>query len=29
VAPVTPVELEVVGKFEKPFRKSFANQANH
>lgn len=28
VAPVTPVELEVTGKFEKPFRKGFATTAN-
>jgi 3-phenylpropionate/trans-cinnamate dioxygenase ferredoxin reductase subunit len=27
VAPVTPVRLEVVGKFEKPFRKGFAAKA--
>ena len=29
VAPLTPVELEVVGKFEKPFKKGFAAKANH
>ncbi|OGB52667.1 MAG: ferredoxin [Burkholderiales bacterium RIFOXYD12_FULL_59_19] len=28
VAAVTPVRLEVTGKFEKPFRKGFANPAN-
>ncbi|MFZ2328427.1 MAG: 2Fe-2S iron-sulfur cluster binding domain-containing protein [Rhodoferax sp.] len=28
VAPVTPVRLEVVGMFEKPFRKGFAAKAN-
>ncbi len=27
-APVTAVRLEVTGKFEKPFRKAFANAAN-
>jgi 3-phenylpropionate/trans-cinnamate dioxygenase ferredoxin reductase subunit len=29
VAPLTPVELEVVGKFEKPFKKGFAAKASH
>jgi 3-phenylpropionate/trans-cinnamate dioxygenase ferredoxin reductase subunit len=29
VAPLTPVELEVMGKFEKPFKKGFAAKANH
>lgn len=28
VAPLTPVRLEVVGKFEKPFKKGFAAKAN-
>jgi len=28
VAPVTPVELEVTGKFEKPFRKGFTASVN-
>jgi 3-phenylpropionate/trans-cinnamate dioxygenase ferredoxin reductase subunit len=28
VAPLTPVRLEVVGKFEKPFRKGFAAKAD-
>lgn len=28
VAPVTPIELEVAGKFEKPFRKGFAVSVN-
>lgn len=28
VAPVTAVQLEVKGKFEKPFRKGFASTAN-
>lgn len=28
VAPLTPVELEVVGKFEKPFKRGFAAKAN-
>lgn len=28
VAPVTPVRLEVAGKFEKPFRKGFAASVN-
>jgi 3-phenylpropionate/trans-cinnamate dioxygenase ferredoxin reductase subunit len=28
VAPVTSVRLEVVGKFEKPFKKGFAAKAN-
>ncbi len=28
VAPVTPVRLEVAGKFEKPFKKGFATSVN-
>jgi ferredoxin len=28
VAPITPVQLEVVGKFEKPFRRGFTTAVN-
>lgn len=28
VAPITPVQLEVVGKFEKPFRRGFTTTVN-